>query len=77
MSATQSSAVRTTSVPAAGSAEKPKPGIDGTTTSKASAATPPLASGSLSARTAGSISQNVPGQPWVITNGSGEAPRPA
>jgi len=60
------------SVPSAGSPEKPKPGIDGTMTSNASAALPPYDAGSLNALTDGSISQTVPGQPCVITSGKDE-----
>ncbi|OLT16166.1 hypothetical protein BJF78_14835 [Pseudonocardia sp. CNS-139] len=49
-------------VPVSG-VEKPKPGIDGTTTSNASAGSPPCAAGSVSGPTTLRQSQNVQGQP--------------
>ena len=48
----------------------PYPGSDGTTTSNASAASPPCAGGSVSGPRTCSNSRNDPGQPWVITSGT-------
>ena len=56
--------------------EKPKPGSEGTTTSKASAGSPPWAAGSLSGPITLWKSQNVHGQPWVRISGSGSGPAP-
>ena len=51
--------------------EKPKPGSEGTTTSKASAGSPPNAAGSASGRITLCRSQKVHGHPCVSTMGSG------
>jgi hypothetical protein len=54
----------------AGSAEKPYPGIDGSTRWNASPAVPPCAAGSVSGPTIPSSSITEPGQPCVMINGS-------
>ena len=53
----------------AGSAEKPKPGRDGSTRSKASLAVPPCAVGSVSGPTVSSSSSTEPGHPCVMISG--------
>ena len=50
--------------------EKPKPGIDGITTSKASSVPPPWDIGSVSGPTILSYSKIEPGQPWVMITGN-------
>jgi hypothetical protein len=54
---------------AVGLAEKPKPGIEGMTRSKASAARPPWAVGSVSGPMTFTSSRIEPGQPWVMISG--------
>ena len=62
-------------MPARGSGvEKVKPGSEGTTTSKASAGSPPNAAGSASGRMTLWKSQKVQGQPWFNMIGSGFGP---
>ena len=56
-----------------GLAEKPKPGSDGQTTWKASAALPPCAVGSVSGPMTLWNSTTEPGQPWVNTSGIASA----
>ena len=56
--------------------ENPNPGSDGTTTSKASAGSPPWAAGSDRGPMTLWKSQNVQGQPCVRTIGIGAGPRP-
>ena len=58
---------------ARGLAEKPKPGIEGTTRSNASSARAPWDSGSLSGPITFTNSRNEPGQPWVMISGSASA----
>ena len=53
-----------------GLSEKPKPGIDGMTTSNASLAWPPCADGSVSGPMIFVNSAIDPGQPWVTSNGN-------
>ena len=53
----------------AGSAEKPKPGSDGSTRSNASPAEPPCAAGSVSGPMTPSNSITEPGHPCVMING--------
>ena len=48
-------------------------GIEGITTSNASAASPPCAGGSTSGSTSFSCSMIEPGHPWVITSGRAPA----
>ena len=60
----------------AGRSENPKPGSDGTTTSKESAGSPPKRAGSASRGTTFIISRKEPGQPWVRTSGMGLGPVP-
>src|SRR3981081_4873897 len=55
---------------AVGFPENPQPGIDGTTTSNASSASPPCAVGSVSGPTTFSISMTEPGQPSLLTTGN-------
>ena len=50
--------------------EYPWPGIDGITTSKASAALPPWAVGLVSGSMICSSSMTEPGHPWVTMSGS-------
>ena len=52
-----------------GSAEKPKPGRDGSTRSNASPADPPCEAGSVSGPTTPSSSMIEPGQPCVMISG--------
>ena len=52
-----------------GRPEKPKPGKDGMTTSKASSARPPCAVGSVSGPMILSCSMTEPGQPCVTISG--------
>jgi hypothetical protein len=56
--------------------ENPKPGRSGTTTSKASAGSPPWLRGSVRGPTRSRYSRKVLGQPWVRirvrASGSGE-----
>src|SRR4029453_1242542 len=54
--------------------EKPYPGMEGTTTSKASAGSPPWLVGSVSSGMTFDISKMVLGQPWVMMRGSGVGP---
>ncbi len=56
--------------------EKPKPGREGTTTSKASAGSPPKAVGSARGSTTLDQCQKVQGQPWVRMSGTGAGPVP-
>ena len=49
--------------------EKPKPGSEGTTTSKASSALPPWATGSVSGPITSRNSTIEPGQPWMRSSG--------
>ena len=56
--------------------EKPKPGSDGTTTSNASAGSPPNAAGSVSGPITLWKSQNVQGQPCDRISGTGAGPFP-
>ena len=56
--------------------EKPKPGSDGTTTSNASAGSPPYAAGSASGPMTLRKSQNVHGHPCVRISGIGAGPVP-
>ena len=51
--------------------EKPKPGIDGTTTSNASSGDPPKRAGSVSGPIASTNSNTEPGQPCVRISGTG------
>jgi hypothetical protein len=75
MSRAQRSAVRCEFTPVTVSGvNQPKPGSDGTTTSKASAGSPPCAAGSASGPMTAWYSQNVHGQPWVKTIGIGGGP---
>ena len=53
----------------AGSAEKPKPGSDGSTRSNASSVRPPCAAGSVSGPMTPSSSMIEPGQPCVMISG--------
>ena len=78
MSSAQARAVRWASQPGSPvGPENPKPGSDGTTTSKASAASPPWPAGSVSGATRSRYSRKVLGQPWVKISGmaSGSAER--
>jgi hypothetical protein len=62
--------MRAESQPASvGCDEKPKPGIDGMTTSNASSLLPPCAVGSVSGPITSSISITEPGQPCVMISG--------
>ena len=71
MSSSQARAVRPRSQPTStGSPEKPYPGSEGSTRSKASSALPPCAVGSVSGPTESIISMTEPGQPWVMISGS-------
>lgn len=56
--------------------EKPNPGSEGTTTSKASSGDPPWLAGSAKGPIASRNSITEPGQPWVKIRGSGFDPRP-
>jgi hypothetical protein len=56
--------------------ENPKPGNEGTITSKASAGSPPWAPGSASGSMTLDQCQNVQGQPWVRISGTGSGPTP-
>ncbi len=78
MSPTQRSAVRHQLIPVRSrGVESPKPGREGTTTSKASAGSPPWAAGSASGPITFSKSQKVQGQPWVRISGRGAGPTPS
>src|ERR1700676_3985408 len=61
INATQSGGTLSGEKSSSGSLENPYPGSDGTTQWNESVATPPWATGSVSAATDGSISQMVPG----------------
>ena len=50
--------------------------MDGATTSKASAGSPPWDAGSVNNGMSLYISQNVLGQPWVMSSGMGLGPWP-
>ncbi len=77
MSFTQSPEVRQKFTPGLRSGvEKPYPGKDGTTTSNASAGSPPYAPGSLSGPITFRYSQNVQGQPCERIRGLGFGPLP-
>jgi hypothetical protein len=54
--------------------EYPKPGNDGTITSKASAGSPPNAAGSASRSMTFDQCQNVQGHPWLQISGVGSGP---
>ena len=58
------------SIGRAGLSEYPKPGMSGTTTSNASAGSPPCAPGSVSSGITFVKRQNESGQPWHSTIGS-------
>ena len=72
----QSPATRLRVIPRPGRSEKPKPGTEGTITSKASAGSPPCAPGSARSGISASISTKELGQPWVMSRGIGAGPRP-
>jgi hypothetical protein len=65
-----------TSPPAGGGPDQPKPGSDGTITSKASDGSPSWAAGSLRGPRRWRYSRQEPGQPWVSISGHGSGPRP-
>ena len=56
--------------------EYPKPGNDGTITSKASAGSPPNAAGSASRSMTFDQCQKVQGHPWLRISGTGSGPAP-
>ena len=59
-----------------GRPEKPKPGSEGATTSKASAGSPPKRSGWASGPMISRNSTTDPGQPWEMMSGVGAGPLP-
>ena len=76
MSCTHTAAVSRQPTPARDGDENTEPGSDGTTTSNASAGSPPKRSGCASGSIIAAKSQNVHGHPWVSTSGSGAGPEP-
>ena len=71
MSSVQATAMRPMSQPGlVGLSEKPNPGMEGTTTWKASAGDPPCATGSVSGPITSRNSNTDPGQPWHSSSGS-------